>query len=233
MQDSQHAPTDTCLHVCHGTDPHERGVDTSPCLAIEDSEVRQSSKTHAVKPLLRRQETLQRIIIFDTLSDVGVHGPCEDHEAMAVHVGEREVYRSAKRLLKPQESCTHTFSVINLPPTYSVNLKESHVCCSTQKGPGIPRHHKFLSNMLALFLAFSRVVTEAHTLRRHERSSRLYSACLSSFQQTSEPQRKQPCVQLPRQTYFVRPSLSASGWNSFFRAWLGSRYSRPSHDDIE
>lgn len=78
------------------------------------------------------------------MSDVGIHGPCEDHEAMAVRVGEREVYRSAKRLLKPQESCTHTFSVIDLPPTYSVDLKESRFFgCSIQKGPGISRYHVF------------------------------------------------------------------------------------------
>lgn len=44
---------------------------------------------------------------------------------IAVRSGEHEVYRSTNNLLEIQETRVHSFTVVDVAPTYSIDLKAS------------------------------------------------------------------------------------------------------------
>lgn len=68
---------------------------------------------HATKPLN----------LVEAISDVALKKVCENDGEMAIRIGGREVYRSASRLLGIQESRVHSFTIVNHPPIFSVDLK--------------------------------------------------------------------------------------------------------------
>lgn len=59
------------------------------------------------------------------MSDVAMRKTSESVGEMAVRVGELEVYSSASCLLGIHESHVHSFSIVDLAPTFFVDLKAS------------------------------------------------------------------------------------------------------------
>lgn len=70
-------------------------------------------------------QKLERIALFDSMSDVGMRPMSAKAGKMAVRMGEREVYRSGSSILGRREARIHTFPINDAEPRYSVDLKVS------------------------------------------------------------------------------------------------------------
>lgn len=67
-----------------------------------------------------------KLTLFDSVSDIGLKGRRCDHGGeIAIRTGEREVYSSTGNILNRQETRSHKFSILDVCPTYSVDLKAS------------------------------------------------------------------------------------------------------------
>lgn len=99
-------------------------IDSQTTFNDSQDQMRQSpGRAPSATPLSKN-----RLVFFESMSDVGAKRPgFEDDCVMAIRVEAREVYRSSPGLLKPQESHSHRFTVEDIEPIYSVDLKASIV----------------------------------------------------------------------------------------------------------
>lgn len=126
-----------------GSSRHERGpadlsgqsLSESPCALFTAAD-----PLGLVKPTFDQvssvsRDTIKPFIVVDAMSDVTTKNRRENDGELTIRAGEREVYRSPSSLLGSQESRVHSFTVVHLPPTYSVNLKARHASfiCSTYR----------------------------------------------------------------------------------------------------
>lgn len=66
----------------------------------------------------------RKLVLFETISDVGIQERyCVSHGEPVVRIAERRIYSSTTGLLKPQESGIHQFSIVDMDPVYSTDLK--------------------------------------------------------------------------------------------------------------
>lgn len=92
------------------------------------------------------RDTTKPFVLVDAMSDVTTKTLRESDGEITIRAGEREVYRSTSSLLRSQESRVHSFAIVDLPPTYSVNIKVSRAShpynahlSNVQRGPTISR----------------------------------------------------------------------------------------------
>lgn len=77
------------------------------------------------------------INLFNDMSEVAVRKTNDSDGEIAVRTGEREFYRSASSPLGIHESRVHGFTIMDHPPTFSVDLKVSragHLTMETNAG---------------------------------------------------------------------------------------------------
>lgn len=112
------------------TDLHGRSVSKSPCTTWTAADPFGSLKPTFAKASSVSRDTTKPLILVATMSDVTMKKLRENDGEMTIRAGEREVYRSPSSLLGSQESRVHSFAIVDLPPTYSVDLKASQVLIS-------------------------------------------------------------------------------------------------------
>lgn len=121
-------------HKRGSADPRGRSVSESPCSIFTPADpLGLLEPTFHQVPSVSR-DTIKPFVVVDAMSDVTTKKLRENDGELTIRAGEREVYRSPSSLLGSQESRVHSFTVVDLPPTYSVNLKARQASITTYRG---------------------------------------------------------------------------------------------------